>query len=238
VPKTIKKVIAAAVKMITAWSFSRYKDHRECPAKAKYKHIDKLPEWPQGQKPPAMLRGEVIHKEGEDFLNGKMTKVPPSFQAFRKEMMELRKSKAITEGKWALTIKWTVTDFRDWTGAWVRLVLDAHYCPTPKRARVIDFKTGRIYGDNEEQMELYALGGFAHYPQVEEVSTELWYLDQPRNADNPKVKIYKRKDVEKLKKKWRNNVIPILSEKRFAPRPGDYCTRCAYSKRRNGPCKF
>jgi hypothetical protein len=234
----VPKKIAAAVKMFLAWSFSRYKDHKECPAKAKYKHLDKLPEFADGNKPPAMLRGEAIHKEGEDYLRGKTRTVPASFKAFHKEMQELRKAKAIPEGKWGMSIKWTVADFFDWAGCWVRLVLDAHYCPDKKTARVIDFKTGRIYPDNEEQMELYALGGFAHYPNAEVVSTELWYLDQPRNKENPKVKLYTRGDVEKLKRKWRENVIPILSEKRFAPRPGDYCNRCAYSKRRDGPCKF
>jgi hypothetical protein len=232
----VPKAIVKFVKMITSWSFSRYKEHKECPAKVKFKHIDKVKV--STPKSPALLRGEVIHKEGEDFLKGKIKLVPVSFKAFAKEMLELRKHQAIPEGKWGMTVAWTVIDFFDWARCWCRLVLDAHYCPTPKLARVIDFKTGRIYGDNEDQMELYALGGFSHYPNVDEVSTELWYLDQPRNATNPLVKVYKRAQLPALQKKWRQNVIPLLSEKRFAPRPGDYCNRCDYSKRRGGPCNF
>jgi hypothetical protein len=68
-------------------------------------------------KPPAMLRGEVIHKEGEDYLRGKVKLVPVSFKAFHKEMQELRKAKAIPEGKWGLSSKWTVADFFDWAAA-------------------------------------------------------------------------------------------------------------------------
>src|SRR4051794_17367719 len=117
--------------MFPAWSFSRYKDHKECPAKAKYKHLDKLPEWADGAKPPAMLRGETIHKEGEAYLRGKAL-LPASFKAFSREMRELRKAQAIPEGKWGMSIKWTVADFFDWGGCWVWLVPGAPCCQTKK----------------------------------------------------------------------------------------------------------
>lgn len=228
-------VAKTAIKMFTAWSFSRWKDHNECPLKAKLKHLDKVPE---GEKSPAMQRGEAIHKLAENFVKGILKKLPPELKLFTKEFSELKKAKASTEGKWAMDVAWKPADFFSWATAWCRVVLDAHFTPTLKKARVVDYKTGRIYGDNEEQMELYALSAFAHYPAVDEVDTELWYLDQPRNADNPKVKTFKRSQFPTLQKKWKAKVIPILTDKKFVARPGDYCGRCAYSARRNGPCKF
>jgi hypothetical protein len=223
------------VKMITAWSYSRYNDHSGrdgCPARTKYKHIDKVPE--TGPKSPALVRGEVIHKLAEDFLRGKIKKLPKELSLFPKEFAELRKMKAVPEGKWGMTVVWEPVDFFDWANAWVRVVLDAHYKPEPAVAKVIDFKTGKIYGDNQDQLELYALAGFAHYPDVDSISTELWYLDQGEIKDRQ----YNRKDVAKLQRKWRKNVIPILTDRKFLPRPGDYCGRCPYSQRKNGPCKY
>jgi RecB family exonuclease len=226
--------------MFTSWSFSRFKDWRECPRRAQYKHLMKLPE---GEKSPALLRGEQIHKMAEDYVKGKgSAKVPPSLNVFAKAFQELRKMKAITEGKWAMTVQWKPTGFFEWKAAWVRLVLDAHYRPASHHARVIDYKTGRIYGDNLEQMELYAIGGKAHYPEVEVVSTELWYLDQPlvasgKNA-NPRIVKFDEAKVIKLQKHWREKVTPMLTDRKFIPRPGEQCARCAYSKRRGGPCKY
>ena len=45
----------SAPKKFTSWSFSRYMDYKGCPAKAKYKHLDKL------QEPPndAMARHSI-----------------------------------------------------------------------------------------------------------------------------------------------------------------------------------
>ena len=235
----IKKAVRRAaekVKQFTAWSYSRYKDHRTCPRFAHWKHILKKPE---GPKSPAMQRGGDIHKEGELYLLGKKRIVPASFKAFAAEVAVLRKSKAIAEGKWAMTAAWKAIDFFDWTHAWCRVVLDAHFMPTKTRFRVIDFKTGKVYlDDNLEQMELYAISGFEHYPTAEEGDTELWYLDQPRGRGNPLVKSWKRSQMPALQAKWRKKVIPILMDKRFVPNPNFTCGRCPYSKRKGGECKF
>jgi hypothetical protein len=215
------------IKQFTAWSFSRYHDHKECPRRAKLKHLDKVPEGPKG---PALIRGEHIHKLAEDFVGSKLKKLPSDLKNFTKEFVMLRKKKAVTEGKWAMTVGWKVCDFFDWATAWCRVVLDSHYAEK-KRARVIDYKTGKIYGDNDEQMELYAIAGFEHYPDVDEIDTELWYLDQGELQK----KTYRRKDLPALQKKWKRKVIPILTDKRFPPRPGQQCSYCAYSIRKHNP---
>ncbi len=221
-------------KMFTAWSFSRWKDWNECPLKARFKHIDKVPE--PGPKAPALLRGEIIHKEAEDYTRGKLRTLPASLKLFAAEFKELRKMKAIAEGKWAMDIKWDVADFFDWKNAWCRVVLDAHYyVPKLKLANVIDHKTGKIYPDNGDQMELYAISGFAHYPMSVEVHTKLWYLDQ---GEEKVEKFTRGKDLPKLQAKWRKAVVPMLSDRKFLPRPGDYCGRCPFSQRKNGPCKY
>lgn len=219
------------VRQFTAWSFSRWKDWAECPLKARLKHLDKLPEGPKG---PALIRGEQIHKLAEDYTKGLIARLPKELKLFSKEFAVLRKAKAVAEGKWAMTVQWKPTEFNNWTHAWCRVVLDAHYQPKPRVTDVIDHKTGRIYPDNRDQMELYAIAGFAHYADTETVNTRLWYLDQGVE----KAEKFTRKQVVVLQKKWREKVIPMLSDKKFIPRPGEQCARCAYSIRRGGPCKF
>lgn len=223
------------IKMFGAWSFSRYKDHKECPRKAKLKHIDKIPE---GERGPALIRGEDIHKKAELYVKGELARLPPELKNFAAEFKELRKRKAVAEGRWAMTVQWQAVDFFDWASAWCRVVLDSHRKLNNTTVEVNDYKTGRVYPDNEEQMELYAIAAMAHYQDAADVLVKLWYLDQPRGKDNPLVKGYERKQMPALQKKWRDKVIPILTDKKFIPRPGDHCARCAYSIRRHkGPGK-
>jgi hypothetical protein len=216
--------------MFTAWSYSRYRDHDRCPAYAKWRHLDKLDE---GPKSPALLRGGEVDKEATGYLLRSVRKLPASLQNFSREFAALVKAKAAAQVQWALTVRWELTE---WFGpqAWCRVVLDAHLAVNSKRARVIDFKTGKVYATNEEQLELYALAGFAAYPAVATIDTELWYLDQGELVK----KTYARAGLPKLQKAWREKVIPLLSDRKFVPRPGDYCQWCAYSKRKGGPCKF
>ena len=76
---TAKKVIP--IKPLTSWSFSRYQDYKSCPAKAKYKHIDKLKEPPS----PAMERGAAIHNLCEQYVRGTLAKLPPELKLFKDE---------------------------------------------------------------------------------------------------------------------------------------------------------
>lgn len=209
----------------------------ECPLKARLKHLDKVPEGPKG---PALLRGESIHQDAEFFTKGKLRKIPTSLKLFAKEFAELKRMKAIAEGKWAMTVDWKPIDFFDWDRAWCRVVLDAHYyIPRRKHAVVIDHKTGKIYPDNKAQTELYVIAGFAHYEMAQTIEARLWYLDQGEILPKGPAGVFDRKKhLPALQKKWRQNVIPLLTDKKFLPRPGDYCGRCSYSARRGGPCKY
>lgn len=237
-PKPVNVLKQPPPRYFTAVSFSRYRDHAECPRRARLAHLDKyaVPGTPPPKKSPAMERGERIHKLAEDYTLGKLAKLPTELKRFGAEFKALRKAKAVVEGKWGLTVKWEPCDFFDWNACWCRVVLDAHYA-VARTARVIDHKTGKIYGDNADQLELYALGGFAYYPDVDEVQTELWYLDQGVILPDPP-KVYLRREVPKLQKKWRERFIPMLVDRKFVPRPGPHCARCDFAKAKGGPCEF
>src|ERR1700722_6270359 len=120
---------------ITAWSYSRYQAYTECPAKAKYKFIDKLPEPPA----PAMDRGTAIHKMAENYAKGVSKKIPEELKNFTQKFTKLKKAKPIVEQEWAFDKMWKPTD---WFGpqAWLRVKMDASY-KDQNTLYVIDHKT-------------------------------------------------------------------------------------------------
>lgn len=74
------------VPQFTAWSWSRFNDHRRCAFYAFLKYIRKLPE----PGSPAMDRGAAIHKLAEGFTQGTIPNLPPELKAFKKEFAHLR----------------------------------------------------------------------------------------------------------------------------------------------------
>lgn len=67
-----------------------------------------------------------------------------------------------------------------WVPAWLRLKLDAIVFLSEHEAIVIDYKSGKRYGNeikHAEQTQLYQLVSLLRYPKLEIIHTELWYLD-------------------------------------------------------------
>lgn len=226
------KAVVAFVRTFTAWSWSRYSDHKRCPAFAKYRHLDKLPE----PKAPALERGGIIDGYAQAFLEGRTRKLAAELASFRAGFTALKAAGADAQLKLAVDRSWQLVDFKDWNRAWGRMVLDASfYEPKPRRVHVIDFKTGRIYPENEEQLELYSLPMFVKYPDAKDVKVRLWYTD---HGEEKGVRVYPRSAFARLKKGWERRLVPMLTDKKFPPRPGDHCNRCHYRKSNGGPCQY
>jgi RecB family exonuclease len=66
-------------KKITSWSFTRYNTYSQCPAKAKFKFIDKLKE----PDSPQMQRGTDIHKLAENYVKGEIVRLPKELVLFK-----------------------------------------------------------------------------------------------------------------------------------------------------------
>lgn len=226
---------------ITQWSFSRWSTYQKCPALAKYKFIDKLPE----PSSPPMERGTAIHKLAEDYTLGTLKKLPPELKLFTDEFKQLRKEKhRHIEEQWAFRRDWTECDWFD-KDCWVRIKLDAAYINVKYNALIpIDHKTGKFRPENNEeymlQLELYALAGLAKFPDVEVVSPRLWYLDSGIIHPNPAEEelIYTPADKPRLIKLWNQRTKPMLHDTTYKPKPNHGCTWCTFSKAKGGPCKF
>jgi CRISPR/Cas system-associated exonuclease Cas4 (RecB family) len=218
---------------LDAWSYSRYNDYKRCPFMFAHKQLLKMKDPNPG---PALIRGRDVHKVAELALVGpKWRKVPPELVHFEEEFRHLRDLNPTVEQQWGFTRTWDPTG---WFGSdtWCRVVLDAVVVYDDNTAVVIDHKTGKKYATNEDQMQLFALATFKKFPEVTEVSTRLWYLDQP--TDNEVEYEYHKREEAAIQKDWERNIKPMFADRKFPPRPNDKCRFCFLSKAKGGPCKF
>lgn len=217
---------------VTAWSFSRLQCYEECPAKFKYRFIDKVPE----EKSPQMQRGIDIHKDAERFLKGEDLLPAPTLQRFGALMRELKGFEALAEQQWALDSDWTPTGWfaKGKKAAYVRIVADAAVIYDDNTALVVDFKTGKPWGDNIDQMQLFADVTFCRHPRMREVETRLWYLD----TGEEKIEVFDRKGLDGRIDYWEDRVEPMFTDEVFAPKPSNKCRWCSFSKDKGGPCIY
>lgn len=237
-------------KRITAWSYSRYADYKQCPLKAKLKHIDKIQEPPNA----AMARGGELGKKIEAYIKGQLAKLPPEFKpvaAKAKLLREKFKKKllpVVVEDSWAMTREWARTVWNDWDNCWLRVKVDAAYHEDEETLDLTDWKSGKfrqeMNDDYVEQLELYALSALVLMPHLKKVRVCLEYFDQGLTyPPKDKPMEFTQADVPKLKKLWEKRVKPMMADTKFAPRPNDKCCWCFYGqsgKAKGGPglCKF
>jgi len=230
--------MAGIVKQITQWSLSRLQTYEQCPAKAKFAYIDKIP-YVRG---PAQIRGDEIHKEAEAFLTGRLRKLPDSLKHYEVEFRRCREAnkdpeaQLFVEQQWGFRVDWSPTE---WFGkdVWGRMIADM-VIVHDGHVKVEDHKTGKHYDNHDEQLEINAVVALHRFPECETASGHIWYLDHPQ-SELPELTVeFSRADLPRLERKYERRVKPMLADKRFAPRPGWYCKFCDYSKGKGGPCRF
>lgn len=233
---------------ITSWSFSRYGLYTLCPAKTKYKHIDRLPE--PGSE--ALDHGNAVHKSLENYLKSAMPRPvkehnPKVFGELLKNLRMKRKRDPHSvqlEETWAFRSDWSETVWNDWNGCWLRIKVDCADIDGDAdniEVRIYDWKTGKFResskADYELQLELYALGALLKFRDAKQVSVvpSLVYIDEGVQHSTG---VYTLADLPRLQKEWAARAKPLLSDTTFAPRPNNLCRWCAYRKDAGGPCKF
>lgn len=208
----------------------------QCPAKYKYEKIDKLP----APKSEAMQRGIRIHMLCESYIKGKdPNAVPPELHRFKSIFPELHALQPVVEQQWGFTDKWKPTGWfsRGANATWLRVVPDCVVLYEDDTAELIDYKTGKPWGDNEDQMDLFGTALLSKYSHVNEVSIRLWYLDTGEEKPS-KPWIKNRKTLADSKKRWNERVAPMFADTEFKPTPNSKCNWCPYSNAEGGPCKY
>ena len=143
---------------------------------------------PAGKTEHANERGSRVHEAAEAYVRGGVELLPElsRYKDPLKELQSLYKdSKVQLEEEWAMTRDWSPTAWMS-EDAWCRMKLDAFVLVSKTHARVIDYKTGRIQGNevkHTEQGQLYQLTSFLKYPDLETISVEFWYIDHGPDQD-------------------------------------------------------
>ena len=229
-----------ARKKIFSWSFTRYNVYKQCPYKAFLKFIEKR----QEPGSAALERGARIHDEIEKYLKGEKSRLPKdvkmSERVIKDAKQKVKKGVGFAEASWAFRKDWSVTTYDDWYNCWLRIKVDYHE-KDGRRLIVRDWKTGKFqeYNVNEymEQLELYAVGAFKMYDDIDEVEVYLEYVDSGLTYPAAPI-IYTRKDAVKLTTKWEKTTKPMLNDTVYKATPNSKCTWCHFSKAKGGSCQY
>lgn len=222
-----------AKRLLTAWSFSRWKTYNTCPAQAKFRYVDKVPE----PSSDAMDRGTEVHTQIAQYLRGDIEGPIPGWTYFESLFRQLRALNPLVEQEWGYNSKWGITG---WFGSdtWFRSKLDTAVLYEDFTADVVDFKTGKPRPDETAlQAELYALSVFARYAVATHVTVRFWYLDLEQ-AGKEVVYRFSKAMVPALLDKWTKRGEKMLNDTIMAPIPGQHCKWCPFAKSTGGPCKY
>lgn len=223
---------------VTAWSWSRYADYTRCPLYFKENYITKtVPKVTS----PAMQRGTDIHDGAKRFLLGQQDGAPrdmlkhPRVEQLLLELTQIPDKQV--ELQWGYTDAWKPTG---WFGSatWLRVILDVNVLYPDMSADCLDWKTGKRYGHNDEQMELFALAVMCQFVPVKHVTTRLVYVDTPPGQDAEEFAEFPATHKQRLIDKWTKKVRPMFEDQVFAPRPNDKCRFCPLARSAGGKCAF
>lgn len=225
---------------LKSWSHTRLVQFEACNFAAKLKYIDKIPEperpLPPGKTEHANDRGTRLHTGAEMFTKGGVELLPElhHFSVEHHKARELyAQGAASTEGDWAYTKDWEPVAWMS-SDVWVRIKCDLVIDLTKTHKVVVDYKSGRRFGNeikHNEQMQLYTIATFLRSPKTKMVTTELWYWDQ----NELETKTYTREQGLRFVANFerRGNLLTMCED--FAPNPNVFsCRYCPYKPERLG----
>jgi CRISPR/Cas system-associated exonuclease Cas4 (RecB family) len=209
-----------------AWSYSRLTTWEECPAKAKYKFLEKLPE----PASPYAARGTHLHTLAENYLQGK-AELPMELHGVKEYLDEL--IGASTEHQLAYNEQWNPVAWFDPT-VYCRVIFDAVLDKGPE-VTIVDHKSGKKREEEHtDQLRLYALAGFKQYPVAQKINAQIIYLDH----DERLTMEFHKHTESKLQEYWDDRAAKMRADDMFSPKPGKACRYCHFRKTNGGPCIF
>lgn len=221
---------------ITSWSHSKLSTFEGCKYRAFLLYEQKIPEparpLPEGKSEHANDRGTRIHQAAEDYVRGIRPDLIPELGRFEYQielLAEMFQDGIVDmEGEWAVDMEWAPAD---WNTGWHRAKVDVIVHHSDTHATVIDYKSGRKFGNevkHGEQMALYALNACVRFPKLESVTTELWYVDQ-KEGQNTSIITWPRHRALQNREKFHQRGLAITTATAFPPNPNIHsCKWCMY----------
>tara|TARA_E500000081_G_C6105794_1_gene339937 strand:+ start:514 stop:1257 length:744 start_codon:yes stop_codon:yes gene_type:complete len=222
---------------VSAWSYSALKVFEECPYRTYIARVKRIKE-PSG---PAAERGTEIHLQAEQYIKGELAEMPITLKKFEDEFEQLRdlyaNAQCEVEGEWGFTKDWQPTGWMV-PDTWARIKLDACVFEDSTSMRVIDFKTGKRFGNeisHGQQALIYAIAAFVRYPETQFIKTELWYLDKSETA----VRSYSRDEALMFLPRWHERAVVMTTCTEFIPTPSkSACRWCSYKQGDQPECAY
>lgn len=219
---------------LRSWSHSRLGEFEKCKFKVWLKNVEHIAEperpLPPGKTEHANDRGTRVHDDCELFVRGKVADlVAEADKHFGLHMCLLRDlfndGLVSLEGEWGMDRDWNPAP---WATAWHRCKLDAIVHHSKTHATVIDYKTGKKWGNeikHGEQMQLYILNAFLRFPELESITAELWYFDQNEVTSTTMT----RAQGMRFKSNFDRRGAAVTSCVDFPPNPNRFtCKWCPY----------
>lgn len=227
--------------MIAAWSFSRLKVFEQCPYRAKLQFVDKLSQ--DHMDRTAANRGTMVHDAAEKFVRGEgdFIKEMEKFREYFHTCKEIYNSgRMILEEDWGFNSDWNVTGYWD-DDIWLRMKLDQFFwdADDKHRAKAVDLKTGKLFGNevsHNQQGQLYAIGAFMRYADLQVCDVNFVYLDQGKSKE----KTYTRAKAMKFLPMWDKRAKSMTLANKFPPKPNSInCRFCPWgTSRGDGSCEW
>jgi len=229
--------------MANSWSFSKLGDFEKCKKYFWLKHEQKVPEperpLPPGKTEHANDRGSRIHDNLEGYVRGDHDALCPEadkhFGVHADLLRHLYSQGAVElEGEWGMDRDWEIAP---WNSAWLRLKLDALVHVGEDEAVVIDYKSGKKWGNevkHAQQLQIYALVTFLRYPHLEVISAELWYVDIGETTRQT----FTRDQALRFKRSFDKSGTNITSCSDWPANPNKWsCQWCPYGPEHTGHCE-
>lgn len=215
-----------------AWSYSAVSQHKKCPLAFRFRRIDRLPE-PEGAP---LLRGHDIHAHLAHYLtHGHWIPDSPNTPSdhWKGALDALRERGAKPEQQVAFNKDWIPVAWYA-PDAFVRVVFDAIIMERDY-IEIIEFKSGKVYPEHEQQKRLYALAAMKYHPPAQIGGVRLWYIDQKEEGDSYAAH---RHSVPMLEVEFENFPREFLQDTLYPARPGVHCRWCHFRRSNGGPCEF
>lgn len=218
--------------LIKAWSVSALDLFKKCPHASFLKSVAKTKV--EKDNEPAQ-RGIKLHTAAEDFIQDKSDRLPKEFLPIKPKMEKLKhlfeEGEVEIEGDWAFDAHWNSTD---WFGenVWARIKLDVFHRQSPSSAKIIDWKSGKKFGNEIKhayQGLVYAIGAYMRYPELEYIEAEFEYIDQ--KDEPPLKKTFTRQQAMVFLPRLEKSAEALTTATDFPPRPSKpNCMYCDFNE--------
>lgn len=152
------------------------------------KYVEKRPEPPTIDRTHAD-RGVAVHLAAESYVKGEAQQLDPLLGKFEDDINKYReayvKGEVEVEEEWAFDLNWLPTGWFD-KDCWLRTKLDLFVKWPDDAWEVVDWKTGKLYGNevkHAQQGLLYAITAFMRNSDMEHVRIRFVYTDEGKATE-------------------------------------------------------